>query len=218
MTEILENSSFTIAVVDDDPAIRLSTTRLLRKKGYTVVEAANGAEGEALIGETLPDLVLMDVNLGDADGRDLCKALKNEPEMGNTFFVLISNVMTTTEDQVQGLDGGADGYITRPIENRELLARINAFQRIAAGERTLRDTIERLQISEAKNKVHIAELEFFNKMAVGRELRMIELKEEINTLYRRLGQKGPYPLADPADAAEPPRHRQPESLEREGNA
>jgi DNA-binding response OmpR family regulator len=211
MTE--PSSTFTIAVVDDSPAIRLATSRLLRKEGYTVVEAASGTEGAALIREIRPDLVLMDVNLGDADGRDLCKTLKKEPEMERLFFVLISNVMTSSEDQVRGLDDGADGYITRPIENRELRAGINAFKRIAAGERKLGETIERLQISEAKNNVHIAELEFFTKMAVGRELRMLELKEEINSLYSQLGKQGPYPLADPAGTAEPP-HRPPESLGR----
>lgn len=63
MTESYDNS--TISVVDDDSIIRLSTTRLLRKEGYTVAEASSGTEGEALIRETPPDLVLMDVNPGE---------------------------------------------------------------------------------------------------------------------------------------------------------
>ena len=198
------NLSFTIAVIDDDPVILLSTMRLLSKEGYTVAKAASGAEGAVLIRETLPDLVLMDVNLGDADGRDLCKSLKNKPEMRNTFFVLISNQMINPEDQVRGLNDGADGYITRPIGNRELLARINAFLRIAASERKLKKTIECLQASEAKNKNHIAELELFNKMAIGREMRMIELKEEVNALHSRLGQKGPYHLPESVESKENP--------------
>lgn len=188
--------SFTIAVIDDDPSIRLATTRLLRKEGYTVTEAANGADGETLIRTTAPDLVLLDVNLGDADGRDLCKMLRKEPALKNTFFVLVSNVMTTADDQARGLNDGADGYITRPIENRELLARVKAYLRVTAAERERRDALAALRKSQAKNKIHIAELELFNKLAVGREVRMIELKKEVNALCRELGREDPYQISE----------------------
>lgn len=150
MTENPGNSTFSVVVVDDDPVIQLSTTRLLRKEGYTVAEASSGAEGEALIRKIRPDLVLLDVNLGDADGRDLCKSLRNEPELKNTFLVLVSNSSKTTDDQVRGLNEGADGYIVRPIENRELVARVKAYLRIAAAEHKLRETIDALQKSEVR--------------------------------------------------------------------
>jgi DNA-binding response OmpR family regulator len=186
------NSGFKVAIVDDDPTIRLSTTRLLSKNGYTVFEAANGTDGEALIREKKPDLVLMDVHLGDIDGRDLCQSLRGDPTLKTTCFVLISNSATTTDDQVRGLDEGADGYIVRPIENRELLARVNAYRRVVEAWHEQQKALEALQKSENKNKTHIRELEYFNKVAVGREMRMIELKKEINKLCRELGREEPY--------------------------
>jgi DNA-binding response OmpR family regulator len=188
----LFHSGFKVAVVDDDPSIRLSTTRLLSKEGYTVLEAANGADGEALIREKTPDLVLMDVHLGDTDGRDLCKSLRGDPALKTTCFVLISNIATTPDDQVRGLDEGADGYITRPIENRELLARVNAYRRIVEAKQEQQKALQALQKSEEKNKKHIIELEYFNKLAVDREMRMIELKKEINKLCNELGRENRY--------------------------
>ncbi len=128
-----------IAVVDDDPAIRIATARLLRNAGMTVEEAADGASGAACIRGVKPDVALIDVNLGDTDGRELCATLRAEPGLKNTFWVLISGVSTSPDDQIRGLEGGADGYIARPIDNRELVARVRAFLRIGEAESERRE-------------------------------------------------------------------------------
>jgi len=132
-------SSPVIVVVDDDPAIRMATARLLRNAGMNVEEAADGARGAACIRAVKPDVALIDVDLGDTDGRELCAALRAEPGLGNTFWVLISGVSTSPDDQIRGLEGGADGYIARPIDNRELVARVRAFLRIGEAERERRE-------------------------------------------------------------------------------
>lgn len=132
-------SSPVVVVVDDDSAILAATARLLRSAGMKVEEAANGAEGAARIRALKPDVALIDVDLGDADGRELCTALRTETGLENTFWVLISGVSTSPDDQVRGLEGGADGYIARPIDNRELVARVRAFLRIRDAERERRD-------------------------------------------------------------------------------
>ena len=128
----------TIVVCDDDADIRAATGRLLRKEGHQVLEAADGPQAIEMIRNHRPDLVLMDVDFGDADGRDLCKLLKSEPELNSTFFVLISATAVSSEEQIEGLEVGSDGYLTRPIGNRELVVRVQAFLRIRRAENARR--------------------------------------------------------------------------------
>jgi len=78
---------------------------------------------------------LLDVVLPDMEGHELCRKIKEDPSFRNTFVILISGSKTTSDEQVVGLDEGADGYIARPISNRELLARVNALVRILIVER-----------------------------------------------------------------------------------
>ncbi len=136
---VSRESSPVVVVVDDDSIIRAATARLLRNAGMKVEEAANGASGAVCIRAVKPDVALIDVDLGDADGRELCAELRAEPGLENTFWVLISGVSTSPDDQIRGLEGGADGYIARPIDNRELVARVRAFLRIRDAERERRD-------------------------------------------------------------------------------
>lgn len=132
-------SSPVVVVVDDDSTIRMATARLLRSAGMKVEEATDGVSGAACIRAVKPDVALIDVDLGDSDGRELCAALRAQPGMENTFWVLISGVSTSPDDQARGLEGGADGYIARPIDNRELVARVRAFLRIRDAECERRD-------------------------------------------------------------------------------
>jgi DNA-binding response OmpR family regulator len=141
------------------------------------------AQGQAVAGRT----AVADPAIGVYEG--LWRAQLTD---GHKYFVLVSNVMTSTDDQVRGLNDGADGYIIRPIENRELLARVKAMLRIAATERRYQEVIVELKKQTGENNSLIASLEAFNRAAVGRELRMIELKQEINALCRELGREAPY--------------------------
>lgn len=142
-----------VVVVDDDPVIRMATARLLRNAGMNVEEAADGASGAVCLRAVKPDVALIDVDLGDADGRELCAALRAEPGLENTFWVLISGVSTSPDDQVRGLEGGADGYIARPIDNRELVARVRAFLRIGEAERERREAERVLSQARKLNAV-----------------------------------------------------------------
>src|SRR6185295_15947503 len=91
------------------------------------------------------DLVLLDVMLPDTNGVDLCRQIKSEPETRNLFVVLLSSVETSPDSQVTGLEAGADGYIARPIENRELVARVQAMLRIKRAESALRQAHDELE-------------------------------------------------------------------------
>jgi PAS domain S-box-containing protein len=126
-----------ILVVDDDPQMLGITSRVLQRAGYTVIEATTGSDGLRLAKEQKPDLILLEVVLPDLDGLEVCRRVKADPVLANRLVVLISGRRTTTESQAEGLESGADGYISRPISDRELLARVEALVRIREAEQQL---------------------------------------------------------------------------------
>jgi hypothetical protein len=130
-----------ILVIDDDPQLLRATARVLQHAGYEVHTAASGGEGLSLAQVHKPDLVLLDVVLPDMDGIEVCEHIKTYPvDTNRPFVVLLSSVQTASDDQAMGLEAGADGYIARPIANRELLARVGAFLRLHSTACTLRET------------------------------------------------------------------------------
>lgn len=146
------NENISILVTDDDPDILFATARLLRSAGYTVWEAATGEACFETVLEKKPDLVLLDVLLPDVDGYTLCRRIKGNENLRGTYVILLSGKKTASEDQSTGLELGADGYLARPIENRELLARVQAMSRIIKAEQERDRLIEELRkvIAEIK--------------------------------------------------------------------
>ena len=134
-----------ILLVDDNPDILFATARILKSAGYEVLEASSAKECWKALGANRPDLLLLDVVLPDADGRELCAQLKKDPDLAGIFVVLLSGTKTSSNDQVEGLDLGADGYIARPIANKEFLARILAMDRIRRAERDLQKAHDELE-------------------------------------------------------------------------
>ena len=134
-----------ILLVEDDPDILFATSRALKSAGYEVLEASSAEECWKMLAANRPDLALLDVVLPDADGRELCSQLKADPDLQGVFIVLLSGTKTSSSDQVEGLDLGADGYIARPIANRELLARIQAMDRIRRAETALQKAHDELE-------------------------------------------------------------------------
>jgi DNA-binding response OmpR family regulator len=130
----MTEDGFRILMVDDDPELRAAAVRLLRRAGYRVSEAADGAAGLELAEAERPDLVLADVVMPGLGGPELCRRIKALPELAGTLVMLLSGARTTPDDQADGLDAGADGYLARPVTNRELLSRIAAMLRIRQAE------------------------------------------------------------------------------------
>ena len=118
----------TILIVDDNEINRYTTSRILRQAGYLTIEAACGQEALAKA-RTHPDLVLLDVNLPDIDGFEVCRQLRGDPATSEIPIVHTSATFVSIDDRIQGLDVGADGYLTRPIEPRVLVATIRACLR-----------------------------------------------------------------------------------------
>jgi len=115
-----------VLVVDDDRAVRESLRRSLEFNGYDVHLAGDGAEALAGIGSVLPDVVVMDVMMPRLDGLEATRALR---AAGNDVPILVLTARDAVGDRVEGLDAGADDYLTKPFALQELLARLRALLR-----------------------------------------------------------------------------------------
>jgi len=120
-----------VLAVDDDLDLLRLIAFTLRQSGYLVLEAQDGFEALALVEKERPDLVLLDVNLPRMNGFELLKRIRDG---GSRVPVLMLTVRSSEEDQVQGLDLGADDYLTKPFSPRTLLARVRALLRRSGGE------------------------------------------------------------------------------------
>ena len=115
-------------VVEDDRAVRESLRRSLEFNGYRVSTASDGAEALAGISGTNPDAIVMDVMMPRLDGLETTRALR---KVGNHVPILVLTARDAVGDRVEGLDAGADDYLTKPFALEELLARLRALLRRA---------------------------------------------------------------------------------------
>ena len=121
-----------ILVVDDERAVRESLRRALELEGYEIELAADGREAlDRLEGDPEPDAMILDVLMPGVDGLEVCRRLRGS---GSRLPVLMLTARTQVEDRVEGLDAGADDYVTKPFALDELLARVRALLRRTADE------------------------------------------------------------------------------------
>ncbi|MEL7140544.1 MAG: response regulator, partial [Pseudomonadota bacterium] len=120
----------TILVVDDDPHIRDVVAFALGKAGHAVETAADGAEALGMIEAGAPDLVVLDINMPEMDGLELCRQLRRSSDLP----VLFLSSRDDEIDRVVGLELGADDYVTKPFSPRELTARVAAILKRSAPE------------------------------------------------------------------------------------
>lgn len=140
----------TILNVDDTDAVRYGKTRVLRAAGYEVIEADTGAAALKLTRERVPDLVLLDVKLPDMSGIDACRIIKNDPQTRTIPVIQVSATFVTEKDQESGLKGGADIYLTEPLEPKVLETVVSVLLRLRRTEAGLRETVERERIARAQ--------------------------------------------------------------------
>ena len=114
-----------VLVVEDDTDIADVLRRSLRNEGYEVRTSADGVEALDMAVGFVPDLVVLDLGLPGLDGIEVCRRLRQEGDVP----ILMLTARAETEDRVTGLDSGADDYLVKPFERKELLARIRALLR-----------------------------------------------------------------------------------------
>jgi len=112
----------TLLFIEDDPNIRTALRLSLEDEGYRVEEAPDGETGIKAFPQVRPDLVLLDLRLPDMSGFEVCRALRRL----STVPIIIVTAQTDTHDLVVGLEAGADDYVTKPVNTKELAARIRA--------------------------------------------------------------------------------------------
>ncbi len=115
-----------ILVVEDEPKVAAFLKQGLEESGYEVLSAYDGTTGQRLALQEPVDLVMLDVVMPGMNGTEVCRGIRKG---GGTMPILMLTALGTTEDKVLGLDSGADDYLVKPFEFKELLARIRSLTR-----------------------------------------------------------------------------------------
>ena len=121
-----------ILVVDDDKGVVRLMRAYLEQSGYEVLVAYNGESAMHIIRRERPDLVLLDLMLPDRDGRDITRTVRNDPTLMHTPIIMLTARVNDT-DKIVGLEIGADDYVTKPYNPREVVARVRARLRVQEG-------------------------------------------------------------------------------------
>lgn len=153
-----------ILVVEDEKNLNEAMCHILEEEGYHTKAAYDGKTGYELAGTNEYDLVLMDVMLPEMDGMEAVRRLRHD---GNATPVIMVTAKVATSDKIEGLDCGADDYMTKPIDTDELLARIRANSRrkgeVAVDEMKFGDLVLDLHTHDLKcsgREVHLSQKEF----------------------------------------------------------
>src|SRR3954449_1893909 len=119
-----------VLVIEDDADLRRLLRRGLEEEGFDVVQASLGKDGVALAEAEPPNLLVIDIGLPDADGRDVCQAIRSRGVESPVLFLTARDAMV---DRLAGFSAGGDDYLTKPFEFAELIARLRALLRRSAG-------------------------------------------------------------------------------------
>lgn len=131
-----ERPKATVLVVDDDQTSLKIITRLLETAGHQVITAKDGKEALTSLGEPLPDLIVSDWMMPEMSGLQLCREVKGNDKTSGVYFILLT-AKSETQSIIQGLDEGADEYLIKPFDHKELVARVRTGLRIRALQKEL---------------------------------------------------------------------------------
>jgi signal transduction histidine kinase len=153
--------------VNDHEQTRYMCTRMLKLAGFEVIEAATGEEALLQARGRNPDIIVLDVKLPDMSGFEVCRLIKSATKTQSICVLQTSATFVTVEKKIEGLDSGADAYLTHPFEPAELIATVHALLRIRAAERELRRRADALLEADKRKDEFLAMLahELRNPMA-----------------------------------------------------
>ena len=184
------NPNASILIVEDESIVAMDIANKLGRLGYRVTgRATQGEEALGLARERHPDVVLMDVRLAGAmDGVETADRMRRECDVAVIYLTAHSDRATLDRAKLTE----PFGFILKPFEERDLEPHIEMALYRHQAERKLRESTEALRQKSEELMRSNQELEDFNSAMVNRELRMIELKKEVDTLCRQLGQPSRY--------------------------
>ncbi|MGH7871671.1 MAG: hybrid sensor histidine kinase/response regulator, partial [Candidatus Binatia bacterium] len=154
----MNTQDFTVLNIDDDESGRYAKTRILQRAGYRVVDAGTGMDTFKIARQEKPQLILLDVMLPDINGLEVCRLLKSDPETAHIMVLQVSATHVSEADRVQGLEGGADGYLTEPLEAEELQATVKALLRLYSREAENRQLLQQLRDADRQKDEFLATL------------------------------------------------------------
>ena len=169
---VQELPKYSIIIADDDEDILNVLSLMLKEADYDVRTVTNGQQAIDLAKEMTPDLFMLDVHMQGMDGYQACELIKADESLSSIPVVFISG-LTDPFNKIKGYQLGAVDYINKPFSLPEVLRRVKTHLDLG-------------------NKVR--ELEEMNAAMINREMRVIELKEEVNQLSLELGRDAPYPV------------------------
>jgi signal transduction histidine kinase len=140
----MDSQTTSVLNVDDYPPGLYARTKVLRQAGFLVIEATTGNQTLKLVSEHKPAVVLLDVNLPDMHGFEVCRRIRTNPALAATTILHISASSIQEQQQVHGLNTGADGYLIEPVDPGVLVATIHAYLRVRQAESALRRSNEDL--------------------------------------------------------------------------
>jgi DNA-binding response OmpR family regulator len=193
-----------VVVAEDDAVARTLIQKTLQRWKYEVFPVTDGEEAWNIIRQHEAPMLITDLIMPKMDGLELCRRIRSSPLPGYTYIIVVT-ALNEKQDVIKGFEAGADDYLVKPFDTAELRARMRAGERIINLEKAMiahqKEIMRGKDSLEAVNqqlKEKIRELEAFNRLAVGREMTMIELKRQINELCERCGEKPRYsPLLAP---------------------
>ncbi len=154
-----DDATETILVIEDEDAISSFVAAYLRKDGFDVVGTASGREALRLVRANQPSLVILDLMLPDLDGLEVCRRIRETSDLP----ILMLTARDDDLDKIAGLDAGADDYLTKPFNPRELVARVRAILRRSGSERPHGEarTLEHgtLVLDAGSRECHVGETE-----------------------------------------------------------
>ena len=136
-----------ILIVDDDQYIRIILQKRFLSYGYTVFLANDGESGLEVAKAEAPDLIISDWMMPKMDGLEFCRLAKQDEKLRFTYFIILT-ARDTQDDKVVGIETGADDFVTKPFNDRELLTRVRAGLRINALQKEIADLQHQKAITE----------------------------------------------------------------------